>query len=266
MTETSPNLRVAAIELDIVHGNPKVNTARAVELISLLPGSFDIVVLPELFSTGFIADRRAMVDIAQPDDGPALTALREVSQEYGVLICGSFDAIDRDGNIYNRGFMLNPDGPDAYYDKRHLFSVSAEARIFRHGDSPMPIVDFRGWNVSMIVCYDLRFPVWSRNVKHRYDMVLVPANWPKSRGYAWEHLLIARAIENQAVVVGANRGGEDRFGIYDGMSNIFDGLGMPVGKWIPGSPSIEATLSAADLITARRNLPAHFDADDFAIL
>ena len=100
-----------------------------------------------------------------------------------------------------------------------------EHKVFASGDKQPPVVRYRGWNISLIVCYDLRFPVWCRNNRQSYDLMLVPANWPSSRGYAWKHLLIGRAIENQAVYVGANRGGSDDFGDYDGLSFVVNGLG-----------------------------------------
>lgn len=264
MTENSPNLNIAALALDIRYARPAENIARALEMIDSLPGDTDVVVLPELFTTSFIADKETLARLAEPSDGPAMTALREAAHRRGCLVSGSFAAVD-EGRFYNRGFIILPDGETQFYDKRHLFSVSAEAEVFTAGKAVMPVVDFKGWNVSMIICYDLRFPVWSRNVKHRYDMLLVPANWPISRGYAWTHLLIARAIENQAVVVGANRGGHDDYGEYDGLSQIFDGLGMPIGRQSDGGEVVQGTAVAADLVTARRRLPAHFDADDFNI-
>lgn len=256
-------IRIAAVSLDIQYARPAENLARALDAIAHLPEDTDIIVLPELFTTAFIADKATLELYAEPNDGPTLTAIRSLARRRDCLISGSFAAVE-DGNFYNRGFIITPDGETQYYDKRHLFSVSAEAKVFTAGRAVMPVVNFRGWNISMIICYDLRFPVWSRNVNHRYDMLLVPANWPVSRGYAWTHLLIARAIENQAVVVGANRSGCDDYGDYDGLSQIFDALGMPVGHNADGD-EVLATVSLDDLATARRRLPAHFDADDFTI-
>lgn len=264
MTENAPDLKVVAISLDIQFARPADNLANAIAKIGQLSDDTDVIVLPELFSTSFIADKDLLAKYADPVDGKTMTAMREIAAKRACMIAGSFAAAD-EGHYYNRGFIIMPDGATTYYDKRHLFGVSAEAEVFTGGKAYMPVVNFKGWNISMIICYDLRFPVWSRNVKHRYDMLLVPANWPISRGYAWTHLLIARAIENQAVVVGANRGGSDDYGEYDGLSQIFDGLGMPIGHSDDNLQIVEATVSAADLITARRRLPAHFDADDFII-
>lgn len=264
MTENASPLKIAAISLDIKYAQPETNIALALDGIDKLDSDVDVIVLPELFSTSFIADRELLARCAETNDGATMTAMRKVACERGCLVSGSFAAVEG-GEFYNRGFMALPDGSVQYYNKRHLFSVSAEARVFTAGGAEMPVVNFKGWNISMIICYDLRFPVWSRNVKHRYDMLLVPANWPISRGYAWIHLLIARAIENQAVVVGANRGGSDEYGDYDGLSQIFDGLGMPVGLESDNGEIVTATVFPETLIASRRRLPAHFDADDFMI-
>lgn len=263
MTPDATPLKIATIALDIKPLEPRQNLAQAECLIYQLPEEVDVIVLPELFSTSFVPD--TPIDrYAESDNGPTLTAVRQFAADRKALIAGSFAAKDGD-NYFNRGFMISPDGAEAFYDKRHLFSVSDEAKIFTKGTKPMPVVEYKGWNLSMMICYDLRFPVWSRNIGHRYDALLVPANWPQSRGYAWTHLLIARAIENQAVVVGANRGGSDQFGDYAGMSQIFDPLGMPVGITDNASAMIGA-VTPAELDEARRRLPAQFDADDFAIL
>lgn len=258
------DLKIAAISLDIQYGEVKKNVKNAVEIINGLPEDVDAVVLPELFNTSFVCEQELLRKIAEDDDGPTMNAMREAARKRDCLISGSFSGV-KDGKFYNRGFMVLPDGTTSYYNKRHLFSVSDESKVFTAGGAFMPVVNFRGWNISMMICYDLRFPVWSRNVRHRYDILLVPANWPQSRGYAWTHLLIARAIENQAIVVGANRGGRDEYGEYDGMTQIYDALGMPIGLNKEGGLVVEGTASAEDLETARRRLPAHFDADDFEI-
>lgn len=264
MTDNAKDLKIAAISLDIKLEQPAENLASAIRLIDKLPMDTDVIVLPELFNTSFIADKKVLEKFAEPNDGISMRTLKRTAMERGCLLCGSFAAVEN-GEYYNRGFIILPSGMIEFYDKRHLFSVSSESKIFTAGKAFMPVVEFKGWNISMMICYDLRFPVWSRNVKHRYDMLLVPANWPISRGYAWTHLLIARAIENQAVVVGANRGGEDEYGKYDGLSQIFDGIGMPIGTYSDDGVFVTATVSPEDLILARRRLPAHFDADDFQI-
>lgn len=264
MTDNASVLKIAAVSLDIRPCSPEENIRQAEFLIYQLPEDVDVVVLPELFTTSLIDSKELLEKYAESNDGPTMTAMRRLSRERNFLISGSFAAVDN-GSFYNRGFMILPDSRECFYDKRHLFGVSAEARVFTPGNAPIPVVEHKGWNVSMIICYDLRFPVWSRNVAHRYDLLLVPANWPQSRGYAWTHLLIARAIENQAVVVGANRGGSDEYGQYDGLTQIFDALGLPVGL-SDNADAMIAGVNPSDIAAARRRLPAVFDADDFSLL
>ena len=170
------------------------------------------------------------------------------------------------------------------YDKHHLFCLSDEARILTHGRMRPPLVEFKGWHISMIICYELRFPVWSRNVDMQTELLLIPANWPQARGYAWDTLIRARAIENQQAVIGADRSGKDEYGTYDGLSMIVDELGRPIAPPLshplvgcppptaPGSviespygPILTATLSFDKLMRWRRWLPTDRDADRFTL-
>ncbi len=233
--------------------------------MATLPADTDIVVLPELFSTGFIDDPALMETIAETNGGNTIHTITELARKYNVAIAGSMAA--RTGHrFYNRAFFIEPSGEETYYDKRHLFSLSSEAKVFTPGSDNIRAVRFRGWNIALAVCYDLRFPAWCRNVGLKYDIMLFPANWPEARGYAWKHLLIARAIENQAVVVGANRGGADDYGQYDGLTYIFDGMGMPTGHTLPDSDIVYAEMSLDDLRKARTRFPVSRDADDLSIL
>lgn len=259
-------LRVAAIALDIAWCNPDENIAVVGRAMELLEPDTDLVVLPELFSTGYIGDETALAEVAQSNGGSTIATLKTLAERYNVAIAGSFAA--RTGNhFFNRGFFIEPSGDETFYDKRHLFSLSSESKVYTRGDNRMPIIRYRGWSITMMVCYDLRFPVWSRNRANAYDLLLVPANWPHARAYAWEHLLIARAIENQACVVGANRSGVDDYGVYDDGTYIFDAMGNQVGARLARrsapAPIYTAELSLAQVKEARRRLPAADDADDF---
>lgn len=266
-------LRVAALPLDVVWGDVKSNLDAAEKLLQLLPPHTDVAVLPELFTTGFIADTAVMADAAEPLNGPTLQAVRAWSRQYNLMIAGSFlfspDLLTPAPHFFNRGFMVAPDGSECFYDKHHLFCLSLESKVFTPGSTPLPVLSFRGWNLSMVVCYDLRFPCWCRNVNHRYDLLLVPANWPHSRGYAWKHLLIARAIENQAPIVGANRSGTDNFGSYDNLSYIFDAIGQPAhpadAAPPPCPPIVFADLDLQEVLHLRQFLPVGRDADPFTI-
>ena len=201
-------LRIATLPMPIAWGDRNANIAFVEQALSSLPEKTDIVVLPELFTTGYSDDPETMAELAERNTGDTVNTLRRWASRYGCAFAGSFLA-STPPHYYNRGFIIEPNGDETFYDKRHLFSLSNEARMFAPGTTPPPVVRFRGWNISLIVCYDLRFPVWCRSRHNSYDLLLVVANWPKARGYAFEHLLIARAIENQCAVVGANRGGSD---------------------------------------------------------
>lgn len=238
---------------------------RCVEAVAsrIEPGT-DLLVLPELFSTGFLQDTQVVAALAEPVSGPTISAIKEISRKNGFAIAGSF--LCRIGDkMYNRAFFIEPTGEDIYYDKRHLFSLSSEHKLFTPGTHLPAVVRYRGWNIALSVCYDLRFPVWCRNLNRQYDMMLIPANWPMSRGYAWKHLLIARAIENQAVYVGANRGGADDFGDYDNLSLIADGLGNIISSEPDSNGVIYATVDRDELMKIREKLPFGNDADDFSI-
>lgn len=270
MPDKSDIINVAVISLDIVWGNPEINLDATETLVRRLPAETDIVVVPELFTTGFIQDAVLLKKFSSPTYVEmSLSRLKILSAECDCAICGSITAEDN-GMIFNRAFFIKPDGATTFYDKRHLFSVSAELKLYSPGRATLPVVNYKGWNISMMVCYDLRFPVWSRSRHHSYDMMLVPANWPQARGYAWTHLLICRAIENQAVYVGCDRGGTDDYGDYDGLSQVYDGTGHPVAKVIEGTeerPVVQyATVSLSELQKARRRLPVVDAADDFKLI
>lgn len=256
-------LRVAAFPLDIKWGRKEANLAAVSEAFTHLPKGTDIVVLPELFSTGYADDIDALTELAERNTGATIDYLKALAARYSVAVAGSYLAFTPP-HLYNRGFFIEPNGDETFYDKRHLFSVSAEAQLFGAGTERMPVVRFRGWNVSMIICYDLRFPVWCRCRKSEYDILLVPANWPQARGYAFTHLAIARAIENQCCVVAADRGGSDVYGKYDGLTQIYDSRGMAVGS--QKGPFIVADLSRKAQDDYRVGFPAANDADDFRFL
>ncbi|MDE6308554.1 MAG: nitrilase family protein, partial [Muribaculaceae bacterium] len=254
---------IAAIPLDIAQADKQANLNAAEKAIGQLGREIDLVVLPELFSTGYINDHDALIELSETNSGSTVARMKEMAKQYGVAITGSFLA-RIGGELRNRAFFIEPSGEEAFYDKAHLFGISQESRDLHGGEQQSPIVRYRGWNIAMIVCYDLRFPVWCRNVGNSYDLMVVPANWPESRSYAWHQLLIARAIENQAYVVGANRGGEDRFGVYpQSMTQIYDFAGKPIGA--ASDDVVTATIDRAALSEARRKMPVSADADTFTI-
>lgn len=256
-------LKIAVISLDIAWGDVDENLLAVENKLKALPSEIDLVVLPELFSTGFVHDEVTMKNLAENSTGKTLQSLSRWSREYNFAIAGSF-MFFVGNNFYNRAFFVEPSGDEIFYDKRHLFCVSPESELYTHGESLPPVIRFRGWNISMIICYDLRFPVWNRNTAQRYDIMLVPANWPDARSFAWSRLLCARAIENQAYYVGANRSGSDDYGAYDGMSMVVDALGEIISQEVDGV--VYAVADLEQLQRERRKLPVGRDADEFNII
>lgn len=232
------------------------------ELLRRVSGRTDIAVLPETFTTGFTMDAARLADTM---DGPTVDAVKGWAKKYRMAVAGSF--IVRDGGKYfNRAFFITPEGEEHYYDKRHLFRMAGEDEHFAAGDKRL-IVHYKGWNICLQVCYDLRFPVWSRNQGNEYDLLIYVANWPETRKRAWKTLLSARAIENMAYVCGVNRVGIDGKGfVYRGDSMVFS----PKGKKLADAGKREettrtCTLSRADLDELRSKFPAWKDADAFSL-
>lgn len=257
------DIKVALLPLDIVWADREANIKKVTEALSKLDADTDLVVLPELFSTGFSADPDLLGEIAETNGGQTMSVIRELAARHNVAIAGGFLA--RTGSkLYNRAFFIEPSGDETFYDKRHLFAISAESKFFTCGDRVPPIIRYRGWNFALIVCYDLRFPVWCRNVDNRYDVLVAPANWPAAREYAWRHLIIARGIENQAYVIGADRGGEDEYGIYDGMAFSADYLGRELAA-NKRDCFIYSSLGRKPLDEFRAKYPFSADGDVFAI-
>ncbi len=214
------SIRISIVQTDIVWENKQENLRLLHEKLQSLRGTTEIVVLPEMFSTGFSMQSDML---AEANSGETITALKQWASLFQVAICGSYITVDN-GRYYNRAFFLTPEGEEFYYDKRHLFRMGREAEYFSAGDERL-IIPYRGWNICLLVCYDLRFPVWSRNTEG-YDLAVYVANWPESRREVWKTLLRARAMENQAFVAGVNCVGTDNNGIrYAGDSMVVDAKG-----------------------------------------
>lgn len=254
-------LKVAVISLDIKGGEKQTNISEFCNTVDRVDADTDLIVLPELFSTGFTSNKQLLADLAESNGGETMALVHEIARKRNAAIAGSFLAKTA-GHIYNRAFFVEPSGDETFYDKRHLFSMGSESKCLDGGTDVLPIIRFRGWNIGLIVCYDLRFPAWCRNKACGYDLLVVPANWPNSREYAWLHLLKARAIENQSYVIGANRSGEDKFGNYDGMTLALDYCGKLIQPRCDGE-IIYAELDKASLDKWRVEFPVWRDADDF---
>lgn len=256
------SLTISLIQTDIVWENKAANLRNIEEKIASLHNSTDIVVLPEMFTTGF---SMRSSEFAEENSGETVRTLKRWASHFGFAIAGSFIACDQDGKRYNRGFFITPEEMH-FYDKRHLFRMSDEPNHFTAGNTPL-IVNYRNWNISLQICYDLRFPVWCRNKENEYDLQLFVASWPEPRQRVWDILLKARAIENCAYVAGVNRVGEDNNGLnYLGGSVVIDMKGNILTGCEPGSETIlTTTLSKEKLLLFREKFPAWKDADSFTI-
>lgn len=261
MNSLTSHLRVAALPVPIDSSSVAANLEYVADAFSTMPKNTDVLVLPELFTTGF-HPKMNLEALAESVSGDTIGTLENLSRRYGVAVAGSFLCAE-DGKYYNKAFFIEPSGDRVFYNKHHLFTAGAEGTLLAAGTALPPVVRFRGWNISMVTCYDLRFPAWCRNRGGEYDLLIVPANWPAERGYAWKHLLIARAIENQAAVVGANRAGEDKFGHYDDQTYVFDCMGQSVGT--PEGQFIVADLDKSDQTRYRQEFPALSEQDKFTL-
>ena len=252
-------MQISLIQLNIVWAQPSENIKKADFLIDSLPET-DLIILPEMFSTGFITQPNG---IAENENGETLHWMVKKAKERNAAIAGSI-AVESKEHFYNRFYFVEPDGKITYYDKRHLFSYSGEDKSFTPGNKRV-IVPFRGVRILLQVCYDLRFPVFSRN-KGDYDLALYVASWPTQRVKQWLALLRARAIENQCYVAAVDRVGKDPSCEYCGGTLLLD----PFGETLAECPMNEETtvtgkIDPDALKVYRKRFPAITDADNFTI-
>jgi omega-amidase len=254
------HLRVTLVQSEIAWEAPAANRHRLAEHFRGLAGHTDLIVLPEMFSTGFSMDAAAF---AESMNGPTVGWMREEAAAMGCVITGSLIVQDQ-GHYFNRLVWARPDGSLEHYDKRHLFRMAGEHAHYAAGGSRLT-VELKGWRVCPLICYDLRFPVWSRS-RDDFDMLLYVANWPARRARAWAALLRARAIENLCYVAAVNRIGRDGNGAsYVGDSVALDFLGQPVSSEGGGDRVETAVLDLESLNAYRASFPAHLDADGFEL-
>jgi omega-amidase len=253
------NLSVTLVQCELAWENPEDNRRQIGELIDSLQRKSDLIVLPEMFTTGF--SMNALANAEQPG-GATQQWLQALAREHDCALAGSIAVQQADG-VYNRLLFATP-GQVQYYDKRHLFRMAGEHRRYRAGMRRV-IVDWRGWRINLQVCYDLRFPVFSRNLGD-YDLLLYVANWPEKRRLHWRQLLIARAIENQACVIGVNRVGEDASGLsYSGDSLAIAGDGQLLTDMQNENGAARVILDGAALEHYREQFPCQLDADSFQL-
>jgi len=222
--KTSNFLNISLIQTDIIWENPQANREYLSEKIKQVKLETDLVILPEMFTTGFTMN----VDLAETMEGETVNWMQNIATEKQIAITGSI-IIKEQNNYHNRLLFIFPNGKIEYYDKRHSFSYGNEHETFTAGSSKL-ILTYKGWKICPLICYDLRFPVWARNTEN-YDLLIYVASWPEKRIYAWDTLLKARAIENLSYTIGVNRIGEDGKNYnYVGHSIALDFLGKSISK------------------------------------
>jgi omega-amidase len=256
-------LTVTTIQADLQWENKPANLRRLEEKIDGIDVHTELVVLPEMFSTGFSMRPEAF---AERMDGPTINWMRSVAARKKIILTGSI-IIEEEGHYFNRLLWMLPNGQHGYYDKRHRFAYAGENDHYTAGRKRF-VASVKGWKVLLLVCYDLRFPVWSRQQPPdlEYDLIICVANWPERRSHAWETLLQARAIENQSYVVGVNRVGDDGNQIsHAGDTMIVDPLGEVLYHAAAGEEVFTATLKKEHLETTRQRFPFWRDADHFYI-
>jgi omega-amidase len=255
-------LNITIVQPDIVWEDKEANLRQYERFIETAGAKKEVVVLPEMFTTGFSMRPEAL---AETMEGRSVSWMAEMAAKHRCILTGSL-IIEEEGNYYNRLVWMQPDGKYGIYDKRHLFGYGHEDEHYTAGDKKL-IVSVKGWRICPLICYDLRFPVWSRNSPEAYDVLLYVANWPERRNLAWKTLLQARAIENQSYVVGVNRVGTDGKDIaYSGDSSVFGPMGEPIWQQSQETCVETITLERETLNAVRSDLPFLKDADRFLIL
>ncbi len=255
-------LKVSIIQSDLTWENKTKNFSHFDELISSIEVKTDLILLPEMFSTGFSMNAENLFDTPE---GETLKWLRAHANNTQAAVTGSV-IVKENGNYYNRLYFVTPDGNFTTYDKKHLFTLAKEHKHYSPGDKRI-IVDYKGWKICPLICYDLRFPVWARNTEE-YDLLLYVANWPEKRVAAWDALLKARAIENMSYCIGVNRIGKDGNDFpYIGHSAIYDALGEKISTDLYEEAFVETrSLSKQHILNTRKKLGFLKDRDNFRLL
>lgn len=253
------NLRVTLVQTHLHWEDKTANLQQLEEKLILLAGHTDLIILPEMFTTGFSMNPEKL---AEPMAGPTLQWLTMQARRLEAVVTGSFIA-EENGNFYNRLVWMRPDGSYEQYDKRHLFTYAEEHQHYTAGKQRL-LVELKGWRILPLICYDLRFPVWSRNVEY-YDLLIYIANFPERRNYAWKALLVARAIENQAFTIGVNRVGNDGNDIYySGDSCLIDHSGQVIHQVSHLENIFTTTLNYASQFEFRKRFAFLQDQDSFS--
>lgn len=261
------NLRITLVQTALHWVDVDANLDMLTQKIAVITKPTDLIMLPETFSTGFSMDPALYAE--EVSESKAISWMRETAKQKNCVVTGSL-MLKENGKYFNRLIWMQPDGKFQQYNKRHLFALSHEDEAFTGGSEKL-IVKLKGWKIRPLICYDLRFPVWSKNLLHEdgtpeYDLLLYVANWPDKRSYAWKHLLIARAIENQAYIAGLNRIGNDgNDNYYSGDSMVLSPLGQVLYHKIQDEDIFTVELEYGQLETLRNTFPFLKDADSFTL-
>lgn len=254
-------LRVTLIQANLIWENALQNRLNFESKINYITEKTDLIVLPEMFTTGFSMTPNTL---AETMDGPTIIWMSKLASKHQTAICGSL-IIKENNNYYNKFLLVTPEGEIHQYNKRHLFTLAGEQHQYTAGEE-LTIIEYKGWKICPQVCYDLRFPAWARN-SHDYDLLLYVANWPKQRIMAWNTLLQARSIENMCYTIGVNRVGIDPNGNeYSGSSKVFDYLGEEISNIVLNQEDIETIiLHKPKQQTVRKKLGFLNDQDSFTL-
>ncbi|MEM0996784.1 MAG: amidohydrolase [Bacteroidota bacterium] len=260
------DLRIGLVQMDLAWEDPAANRERATEMLAGQEGKHDLVVLPEMFATGFSMEPARL---AETMEGDSIQWMQATAARLETVVVGSL-IIEEEGQYFNRLLIVSKNGVGMHYDKRHLFRMAGEHQVYRMG-TRLQAFGVKGWRICPQICYDLRFPVWTRNYHEGegrlwYDAVIYVANWPAKRAAHWNALLKARAIENQAYAIGVNRVGTDGNGIeYSGDSAILDYQGRELDHGFRAPRLLTASLAHGPLHEYRQRFPAWLDADQYEL-
>lgn len=253
-------MNILLLQTDIKWQEPEYNREHTLKIIDKSPNA-DLIILPEMFTTGFCTSPKGVAEKANTD---TLDWMTSIAKEKNLAVGGSV-ATEENGKYYNRFYFVKPDSSYSTYNKRHLFTYAGEDKEYAGGEERV-IIEYKGLRILLQICYDLRFPVFSRNIGD-YDMIIYIASWPESRIEAWNTLLKARAIENVCYVAGVNRVGNDPGNIYSGGTVLLNYLGQPIVSAENGKEqAILGEISIKDLNSFREKFPALNDADKFRII
>ncbi len=257
------DLNVSLIQASLHWEEIDANLAMFEEMIWSIEDT-DLIILPEMFTTGFSMNPEKL---AEPPGGKTIKWMRQMATQRNAAVTGSY-MIKDGGKYFNRLYFVYPDGNSLSYDKKHLFNLADEGDYYTPGEERL-ILEYKGWKIHPLICYDLRFPVWARSKRTRerlfeYDLLIYVANWPDTRVNAWDTLLKARAIENQACSIGVNRIGEDGVGKnYNGHSAAYSAKGEELAFSANEEKILSASFSVAELTDYRRDFPFQKDSDHF---